>query len=372
MAKQLVLAGGGHAHMTTLTQLSDFTSRGHRVTLVSPSEFHYYSGMGPGLLAGTYRPEQVRFNVRQMALNGGAEFIQGRIVRVDADNRRLELENGASLSYDVVSFNTGSGVPLQRVGAAFKAAVAVKPIENLLELRHALLAELGDRALRLVVIGGGPAGVELAGNLWRLLQEAGGRAEITLVSGHRLLPGFPGRVSRLALASLEGRGIRVLEHERVHGVRDGSVALASGGQLQSDYTLVAAGVEPSPIFGASGLAVGEDGGLLVNSQLQSVDFPEIFGGGDCICFRDRPLPKVGVYAVRQNPVLHHNLMAALEGEPLQRFRPQRGYLLILNLGDGRGILNKGLFTSDGRWAFWLKDWIDRHFMMEFQRFGERA
>lgn len=49
MSKHLVLVGGGHAHMTVMLNLADYISRGHRVTLVSPSPYHYYSGMGPGL-----------------------------------------------------------------------------------------------------------------------------------------------------------------------------------------------------------------------------------------------------------------------------------------------------------------------------------
>ena len=80
-------------------------------------------------------------------------------------------------------------------------------------------------------------------------------------------------------------------------------------------------MKPSKIFETSGLPVGPDKGLLVNRYLQSVKHPDIFGGGDCICFEDKPLDKVGVYAVRQNPVLLNNLFAQLEGRPLQVFDP---------------------------------------------------
>jgi len=65
-------------------------------------------------------------------------------------------------------------------------------------------------------------------------------------------------------------------------------------------------------------------GLLVNKYLQCTAHPEIFGGGRCIYFKDRPLDKVGVYAVRQNPVLYQNLMASLEETVLQPFDPGGG------------------------------------------------
>ncbi len=54
------------------------------------------------------------------------------------------------------------------------------------------------------------------------------------------------------------------------------------------------------------------------------------------------LDKVGVYAVRQNPILYGNLMAALEGGPMKKFEPQKVYLLIFNLGNGTGILYEGI------------------------------
>ena len=110
--------------------------------------------------------------------------------------------------------------------------------------------------------------------------------------------------------------------------------------------------------------------VLVNDRLQSPDYPELFGGGDCISLQGHPLVKVGVYAVRQNPILHHNLLAALEERELIPFQPQQRYLLILNLGNRRGILCKGRWVWEGRLPFLLKDWIDRRFMGTYQVSGE--
>ncbi len=108
----------------------------------------------------------------------------------------------------------------------------------------------------------------------------------------------------------------------------------------------------------------------MDSFLRSTAHPEIFGGGDCISLAGAPLAKVGVYAVRQNPVLLHNLMAALEGGDIQSFRPGGAYMLIMNMGDGTGIFWKKHLVWDGRFAFLLKDYIDRRFMKKFQVSGE--
>lgn len=370
MGKHLVLAGGGHAHMTVLARLDNFVGRGHRVTLISPSPYQYYSGMGPGLLAGTYRPQEVRFHIRRMIEAQGGLFMEDRAIGIDAAARRMKLASGGELSYDVVSFNTGSSVPLDSLDGASPYVLPVKPIRNLLRARETLLDWKEKRAPRLLVVGGGPAGVELAGNLWRLLGELGRVGEISLVGGSRILKNFPERVRTLAWRSLEHRGIVLREGVRTKSLAGNCALLSDGVSIPFDLALVAVGVSPGPLFRDSGLATGEGGGLTVNSYLQSPTHPEIFGGGDCIHFAPSPLDKVGVHAVRQNPILLHNLLAALDGGPLQPYLPRSTYLLILNLGDGRGILSKRGWTVDGRLAFLAKDYIDRRFMKKFQLSGE--
>jgi NADH dehydrogenase FAD-containing subunit len=148
------------------------------------------------------------------------------------------------------------------------------------------------------------------------------------------------------------------------------VFLEDGLEYPFDLALLAWGISPSELFRQSGLPTGEDGGLLVNENLQSVNYPEIFGGGDCISFQPHPLDRVGVHAVRQNPILHHNLLAALAGGKLQRFRPNDIYLLLFNLGDGKAIYWRNDRVWAGRLAFVFKNYLDKRFMREFQVSGE--
>jgi NADH dehydrogenase FAD-containing subunit len=221
-----------------------------------------------------------------------------------------------------------------------------------------------------IVVGGGPAGVEVTANLWRLVNRNRAKAPITLVAGKKLLATLPEKVRDLALGSFSNRGIAVIEGRRVTGTTGNRIHLADGSSHSFDVAFMALGVQPSGIFRDSGIPTGPDGGLLVNAFLQGAAHPELFGGGDCISFGGRPLAKVGVYAVRQNPILHHNLLAALEGRALKAFIPQKDYMLIFNMGNGRGILWRKNFVYEGRLAFLLKDYIDRKFMKKFQVAGE--
>jgi NADH dehydrogenase FAD-containing subunit len=366
MPKHLVLVGAGHAHMTVLKHLRTFLEAGHRVTVVGPSELHYYSGMGPGMLSGIYRPEEIRFPVREMTLSQGGQFVEERVVRVDGVGRTLTLSRGERLSYDVASFNTGSLVPIDPRVAGHPAVFPVKPIEKLLAARSHTLAALRQKALDILVAGGGPAGVEIAANLRRLVKDARGVASITLVAGRGLLAGFGAKVRRLVRQRLSRLEVAVLEDEWLDGAEGERVRLKSGRELACDILLLAVGVQPSTLFQDSELPTGADGGLRVNQFLQSVESPEIFGGGDCISFDPRPLAKVGIYAVRQNPVLLENLQRALGGGELVPFSPQKDYLLAFNMGDGTAVVRWKSLVFDGRIGFALKDYLDRRFMKMFQ------
>jgi NADH dehydrogenase FAD-containing subunit len=371
MGKHLVFVGGGHAHMTCLKNLRSFITKGHRVTLISPSPYHYYSGMGPGMLAGTYRPQEIRFHLKKMVQRAGGDFLEARVIRADPEKRFLFLDSGAEVSYDVLSFNTGSAVPLEQIATQGAENVfTVKPIVSLLKARQVILNLIQSGRPRILIVGGGPAGLEIAGNAWRLVRENRGIGRFTLLAGRKLFSRFPARVGRLARRSLLARGIELVEGSRLRKLEPNLARLDDGREYFFDIALLALGVRPSGPFRESGLPTGRDGGLLLNANLQSPGHPEIFGGGDCIVFQDKPLDKVGVYAIRQNPILYHNLMAALEGKGLRPFIPEDVYLLIFNLGDGRGIFWRKNWIFGGRLAFRIKDHIDRKFMRTFQVSGE--
>ncbi len=366
MGKSLVLVGGGHAHLTTISRMKELTDRKHRVTLVSPLPEHPYSGMGPGVLGGFYAFEEILFPIRGMVEKAGGVFLQDRVTEIDPRRGRLGLASGGEIPYDVVSFNVGSGVHDPFVKEPSFRVFPVKPVENLHKARNRILKLAHEKGeVEILVVGGGAAGLEVAGNARRLLGGENGTGRITLVAGRRLLNDQGTRVRQEALRSLDDRGVRVMEGQRITGIREARGELEDGSFLPFDLCFLATGVGPPPLFRKSGLPVGEEGGLLVNECLQCVNHPRIFGGGDCVSFAPRPLHKVGVHAVRQGPVLHHNLMAALEGGSLRPFRPQNSYMLIFNLGDGQGLLTRKGMVWRGRVAFFLKDFIDRRFMRKF-------
>ena len=352
--------------MMALAAIHEFIGKGYKVTVIGPSDYHYYSGMGPGMLGGFYTPEDIRFATRHVVEKQGGKFMPGKAVRVDPEKKIVYVESGEEVPYDVVSFNAGSRIPMPDIEGNSENIYASKPIERLLEARDRIREKISEKPLRIGVVGGGPSSVEIGGNVWRLCNDASHKAEIVIFAGSVLMARFPQGIQKRARKSLTKRGIKVIEGSRVTAIKDSSIILDTGKTYPFDFIFLGLGVRPDPIFRNSGLPVGPDDGLLVNKYLQCTEYDDMFGGGDCIYFKDRPLNKVGVYAVRENPVLLNNIMARLEGKELQAFDPGGDYLLVFNMGDETGILKKKWITFGGKLAFTIKDYIDMKFMKKFQ------
>lgn len=370
MGKHLVFIGAGHAHLTAITNMSRYLRDGHKVTVINSGYYQYYSGMCPGMLAGHYTPQEIRFNVRKLTESRNGRFIKDTVKTIDPEIRTVYLESGKSVNYDVLSFNTGSEIATGPMDVSFENIFKVKPVENIFTARCRVLKILKNVPVNIAVIGGGPAGVEMAGNASRIGDGMKHEINVTLVSRGKILHRFSPGVRKRVIKNFRKRGIKVVEDASVKNNTAKKLLLDDNREIPFDFAFVATGTRPSDIYSDSGVPYGEDGGLLVNEYLQSVKYPELFGGGDCISFAPQPLDKVGVYAVRENPLLLRNLHAALSGGEFKSFEPQEVYLLIFNLGDGTAIFTRKSLTLGGKLAFLLKDRIDRKFMKEFQLSGE--
>ena len=354
----IALAGGGHANLFSLRRTAELTRRGFEVVLVDPSEHLHYSGMATGVLSGAHAPHENRIDIRRLVERGGGRFVKGRVAQVLHRDRTLVLKDGRTVLYDAVSFCLGSEA---RAGGD---AVPVKPVANLEDVRNRLLAP-GSGALRVLVVGGGAAGCEVAANVARLRRAAGGKGEIRLVEAlPDLLSASPKSARRIMAERLRTSGVGVTLGQKAT-LQPGAAVLEDGTRIEAGLILAATGVAPPDVFLRSHLTTGDDGALWVNRHLQSPNDERIFGGGDAVSYRGSRLPQFGVFAVRQGPILYHNLQAALRDEPLAPYKPQRRYLYILDLGDATGLAIYGPLTLRGRFPLRLKHHIDKSFVKEF-------
>ncbi|MGH9392313.1 MAG: selenide, water dikinase SelD, partial [Vicinamibacteria bacterium] len=205
--------------------------------------------------------------------------------------------------------------------------------------------------------------------LWHRLDAGRDRGvELTLVHGWpEVLAGYPRGLIERVHRNAARRGIRIEPNRRVVEARRDSVLFESGESIPADALLWVTGAWSYPLFADSGLPTERRGFVRTRSTLQVEGFDDLFAVGDCATMTEFPdTPKAGVYAVRQGPFLFENLVSALEGRALRRYRPQSDFLTLLNLGDGTALGAKWGRSLEGEWVMRLKDWIDRRFMRRFQ------
>jgi len=361
----LALVGGGHTHVQVLRRWRMAPVAGVRLTLVVDRPDAVYSGMVPGFVAGDYAAHELSIDVVALARSAHARVMVARAVSIDAAAHRIELEGRPPLGYDVASLDVGATVRGLDVPGVREHALATRPIARLVAELDARVAGLPDRP-RVVIVGGGAAGVELAFTLDVRLRAMGRRPEVVLVSEGALLEDYGRRMQRLAQGELAARHIPVRTGARVSAVRADGIDLA-GASLAADLVVWATGAAPLPFPCGPGLPLDDDGFVRVEPTLQVEGAPDLFAAGDCASLRFAPwVRKAGVYAVREGPVLDANLRARLTGGSLRAYRPQRDFLTLLNLGGGAAIAAKWGIALHGRAAFRLKDWIDRRFVERFR------
>lgn len=370
--RALVLVGGGHAHVEVLRDFAERPPAGVRVTVVLDRRDAIYSGMVPGFVAGQYRADELAVDVGALARRAGAEIVAAPATRIDPAARRIEIDGRPALAYDVASLDVGSTVAGAELPGVAEHALATRPIARFVAAADALVARARERGrCRLVVVGAGAGGVELASCFRaRLAREGVADTAVTLLErGLRVLPAAAARVARRVAAALAARGVAVRTGVRVERIAaDGDakrLELASGEPLVCDEVVWVSGAAPTVLVADSPLPHDDAGFLRVRATLQAHGHDDLLAAGDCIAF-DPPLAKAGVHAVRQGPVLARNLRARLAGAPLAPHRPQRDFLVLLNLGDGSAIGTKWGLALEGRALFALKDRIDRRWMARYR------
>lgn len=370
-AQDLLLLGGGHSHALALRMLGMRPLPGVRVTLVSDVSHAPYSGMLPGHVAGFYTWEEMHIDLRRLCAFAGATFVLGQVEGLDPEARVVRVAGRPPLAADVISLNVGSTPHLRDVPGVEQWAVPAKPVPRLLAgwERVKDVTAAGGRP-RLVLVGGGAGGVELAVTMHHQL---GGRAPLTILhQGPHLLPGHNPRVRRIFSRLLAERGIAVRTGTRVTEVTAEGVRTAAGELVPADFVFWVTQAASPTWVAASGLATTAEGFVRVGPTLQAIGHPRVFAVGDIASMEGEARPKSGVFAVRMAGPLVANLRAWFAGRPLRDYQPQRHVLGLIGTGDGQAVASRRWLAGRSA-AFWrLKDRIDRRFMAKFEELPAMA
>lgn len=358
----MVLLGAGHSHVLALAKIAKAAKQfGVRVILISGDNQTPYSGYLPGVIAGLMPRQELMLDVVALASHHKVEYEAQNAVDIDLCLRQVVLESGAKISYDCLSINTGGNC--QEVVA--EGGGDVMPVKPVLPFLKWLERWNDTKRTTCAVVGAGVAGVEVALAVDARLRKRGRYGGVYLIGNNsQLIPKMPSLAASVQRL-LEKRGISLILGARATAAIPGYIQLSDGTEHHADHVIVSTGVSPWQGLRKSGLEVDGNGNVLVNTRLQSVSHPDVLACGDCSSMAGVNIPKAGVYAVRQAPVLADNVIAKMSGKRLRSWQSTSEALAIISTGERSAIAHRAGKTMQGRLIWWWKCYLDRRFMQKF-------
>ncbi|MCY7320790.1 MAG: selenide, water dikinase SelD [Phormidesmis sp. CAN_BIN36] len=376
IVKDLVLIGGGHSHAIVLRMFGMHPLPGVRLTLITEASDTPYSGMLPGHIAGFYDHEDCHINLRSLCQFAQAQIFIDTAIGLDLENNRVLCADRPPVAFDWVSIDIGSTPKMPIVAGATQHSIAAKPVQHLLAWWNQLTDSLKlnpEKPLTLSIVGGVTGGVELALNMQHRLHDILQKAEqpidhLTLHlfhNGANLMPKHNAWVQHHFYSLLTQRGIHLHLSETICEIKQGTIVSESGLKIPCDATVWVTQASAPDWLSKAGLAVDDQGFMLVNDALQSVSHPQVFAAGDIATMVNYSRPKAGVFAVRQGKPLFKNLQNIIFNQPLRPYHPQKNYLSLIGTGDESAVASYGLVGWNSALLWRMKDRIDRTFMRRF-------
>lgn len=405
--QHLVLVGGGHAHAQVIKALNAASRPSNlKVTLIDQQSSAPYSGMVPGCISGRYTPDETLLHLKPLTEWAGIDFVHERVVDIDLSQKIVHLarhcnaenenniDSSSSIPFDCISLDIGStSRGLDDTPGARQFTIPTRPISKLVERiersEQDMIDTMDDTSNedttppRVVVIGGGAAGVELSMSLNGRFKFKFSNTQVTLLdAGTELLPDESKQGKAALKDIMTKQEIQVVHQCQVEEVTEDRIfALVNGKKCTIPFThcIWATGAGAHPLafrLQNKGLDATKHGWISVNEYLQSTSHPFVFAAGDCCSIEGLPNgspPKAGVFAVRAGPVLIDNLTTFLKesqsqnNEKMKKYVPQSDFLKLLVCGDGRALGLRFGQAFVGRWVMEMKDSIDQNFMNLFKR-----
>jgi NADH dehydrogenase len=371
---RVVIVGGGFGGLYAARALRRAPVE---VTVVDRRNHHVFqpllyqvamAGLSPGDIASP-----IRWILRRQK---NVEVILAEASGFDLAANRLILTDDV-LEYDYLIVATGATHAYFGHDEWRRTAPGLKTLEDALEIRRRVLIafERAEREkdparrtaeLTFVVIGGGPTGVEMAGALAEISRHSlakdfrhfdPGSARILLVEGGpSILSAFPEDLRQAALRDLERLGVTVRTNSIVTDVGPGVVSIG-GDSIQAETVLWAAGVSASPLGAALGVPLDRAGRVRVLPDLTIPGASNVFVIGDLASLAGedgRPLPGVAQVAIQMGRHAVHNILRAIERQPLRPFR-YHDLGNMATIGRASAIADFGRFRLTGllAWLAWL-------------------
>ncbi|HZP56683.1 MAG TPA: NAD(P)/FAD-dependent oxidoreductase [Dehalococcoidia bacterium] len=370
-----MVVGAGFGGVRTAKTLA---GRGFDITVIDRHNYHTFSPLLYEVASAGLEPDDIAQPVRAILRGrGGVRFRMAEVQAIDLDARRVHTGEG-EVPYDYLVVAAGSATNFFGLASVEATALALKDLREATAVRNrvlrsferaALTGDLGERRrlMTVVVVGGGPTGVELAGALAELKRHVLPRdypdidlspARVVLLeAADRLLAAMPSRLRRKALEQLERLGVEVRFGAAVRDVDAGGVTLASGERIDAASVIWVAGVRGEPLGEAMGVALGPGRRVRVQPTLQLPGHPEVFVAGDLAYLESpagQPYPMLAQVAMQQGTLAARNIMRIEAGrEPKPFHYRDRGTMTTVGRHLAVAHVFGLQFSGFIAWALWL-------------------
>ena len=361
--KQLVLLGGGHAHVQVLRKLCMNFYEGLHVILINNSLESAYSGMTPAYIQDYYKINEIMIDLQRLCFNAGVTFINDEVIQLKTEEKKVILKNRPSIHYDLLSINTGCISKKNNIKIHENSKnIFIKPINNLIKNLNALDEIIKNtNNTKINIIGGGVAAFEIS---FALRQRFHNKISISIISKNILLEKNLNTKTINELKKISENMNISLKESDVIEIKKNELLLSNGEIFPSDLNLISTGAQIPEWIQNSSLEKN-DGFIGIKTNLQSINDENIFAAGDVASIQDHRRPKSGVMAVRQGQILKENIFLKIQGKKLKKFRPQKNWLYIIGTYPNKALLNYMYLSFHSKWCWTLKKWIDKSFIKRF-------
>ena len=365
--KHAVVIGAGFGGLACAKKLRKSPS--YSVTLIDRNPYQLFSPLLYQVSTASLPEDDIAFPVRTAYRD--VQFVRAEVTNIDATKKEIVLSNGKTISYDDLILAVGSDGPTFGIPGVAEIAFQMKSVSDARAIRHSLLSTYENvedgllplESLNVVIVGGGPTGVELAGAVKELQHEIrrefehiAPKATVTLLeAGPRLLPTFHPHSSKYTLKTLTKMGVQVEVDAAVVEATSRSLRLKDGREIVAGTRIWAAGVVAPPHWKFLG-ETDRGNRIKVNSHLQISD--SIWIVGDVASSPDsdgRPLPMVAPVAIQQGKHVARQIHRRESSKPLEVFK-YRDKGQMATIGRRKAVVEMRpwlRFQGSLAWLTWL-------------------
>ncbi len=376
---RVVIVGGGFAGLGVAKNLRKAPVE---ITLVDRSNHHLFQPLLYQVAMGGLNPAEIASPIRVLLRSQkNATCWMGEVTAIDTANKVLTLDNGEqTLPYDTLVLAAGGRTSYFGHDEWESVAPGLKTIEDALRIRQRVLLALEraercqdekerERLSTMVVIGGGPTGVEMAGGLselthhvlrWDFRAVKPSQARIVLLEGGpNLLGAMPEKFSKYTAKKLQSMGVEVRLSERVQTIERGRV-VTDKGEILAENIIWAAGVGGNPLGQLLGTELDRGGRVVVEADMRVKGLDNVYCLGDMASyvhphtFNGKPLPGVAPVAMQQGKQAAANILAQLKGKPTRPFSYfDKGTMATIGRSSAVAMSQGMEFTGLLAWFTWL-------------------